>query len=287
MHSATKRWSSSAVIMSSSAEAVTGRRRRAPAVQPGDVVAAGLDCGTQRAGRPACVEQVGVAVVQHPALRPGQPWSEPAGHRAGAASEVVDDQAVGRQVGRRTSTRSASGPRRRPAPAAPANRRRPGRGSVVMPPPAAGEPNASNVRHVPVVVNEGGPVVVVRTGLSASLTALVVLLAVLAVGSRDWPLAMGGGTHVRGRADRVRWRAAPGRSLGPWARPTWSRSRRAALTCGVAALVADSFVRGRRRGPCAARRGRAGARRGRRTCGRAPGRSPRSAPASTGRPTPS
>ena len=41
------------------------------------------------------LEQVGVAVVHDPVLRPGQPRREPAAHRPGAAAEIVDHAAAG------------------------------------------------------------------------------------------------------------------------------------------------------------------------------------------------
>ena len=46
------------------------------------------------------LQQVRVAVVDHPVLRPGQPRREPAAHRAAAAAEVVDHEAAGGKVAR-------------------------------------------------------------------------------------------------------------------------------------------------------------------------------------------
>ena len=72
-------------------------------VQPGDVGVLRLDGDRGPVGgRPGQVgggdlEQVRVAVVHDPVLRPGQPWREPAAHRAGAAAEVVDHLAAGRR----------------------------------------------------------------------------------------------------------------------------------------------------------------------------------------------
>ena len=45
----------------------------------------------------ATLQQVRVAVVHDPVLRPGQQRREPAAHRAGAAAEVVDHPAAGRR----------------------------------------------------------------------------------------------------------------------------------------------------------------------------------------------
>ena len=56
------------------------------------------------AAGPGCVglgerQQVRVAVVEDPVLRPGQERREPPAHRPAAAGEVVDDQgAAGRQT---------------------------------------------------------------------------------------------------------------------------------------------------------------------------------------------
>jgi phosphatidylglycerophosphate synthase len=94
-----------------------------------------------------------------------------------------------------------------------------------------------------VVVNVGGPVVAVRTGLSASLGALVVLLTVLAatpgIGLVGWA---GGVTCGAVLSVAVARGASAGRvaALGPADLVTFAR---ASLSCGVAALVADSFVR--------------------------------------------
>ena len=49
-----------------------------------------------RRGGDGELQQVRVAVVHHPVLRPGQPRREPAAHRAAAAAEVVDHEAAGR-----------------------------------------------------------------------------------------------------------------------------------------------------------------------------------------------
>ena len=49
-----------------------------------------------RRGGHGKLEQLGIAVVHHPVLGPGQPRREPAAHRAAAAAEVVDHEAAGR-----------------------------------------------------------------------------------------------------------------------------------------------------------------------------------------------
>ena len=93
----TKRRSSPAVIMSSSAEAVT---RSASARSAGSsLVTSPCRVSTSVSGQLDPVEQVGVAVVEDPALGPGQPGSEPPTHRPGPAPEVVDDQPTRGQEG--------------------------------------------------------------------------------------------------------------------------------------------------------------------------------------------
>ena len=116
--------SSSSVSRSSSAEAVM---RVAPARSPGrsrvmsELLRLDGDRGPVggRAGEVGGgdLQQVGVAVVQDPVLRPGQQRREPAAHRAGAAAEVVDHPAAGRrELPRRGARRGrVHGPRRRPA----------------------------------------------------------------------------------------------------------------------------------------------------------------------------
>ena len=82
-----------------------GGVREIARVEPGDVGLPRLD-GDRGAVRGRAegvssrdLQQVGVSIVQHPVLRPGQPWREPATHRPGAAAEVVDHAAAG--AGRR------------------------------------------------------------------------------------------------------------------------------------------------------------------------------------------
>ena len=96
--------SSSPVIRSSSAEAVI---RLAPARSSGrscgDVRQPRLDddggAVGGRAGRVGGgdLQQVGVAVVHDPVLRPRQERREPPAHRSAAAGEVVDHRAAGRR----------------------------------------------------------------------------------------------------------------------------------------------------------------------------------------------
>ena len=70
-------------------------------MQPGDVGLLRLDADRGpvggRAGeiRGGELQQVLVAIVRDPALRPRQPWRQPAAHRPSAAAEVVDHPAAG------------------------------------------------------------------------------------------------------------------------------------------------------------------------------------------------
>ncbi len=74
-------------------------------VEPGDVGLPRLDRDRGAVGGRAegvssrDLQQIGVSIVQHPVLRPGQPWGEPATHRPGAAAEVVDHQPAGCREG--------------------------------------------------------------------------------------------------------------------------------------------------------------------------------------------
>jgi hypothetical protein len=85
-------------------EQVEQRRRRdhrrageLRGVQGGEVADLRLGGDARRQGAHGPVDEVGVAVVQQPALRAGQPAGEPAAHRAGAAAEVThDDRCVAR-----------------------------------------------------------------------------------------------------------------------------------------------------------------------------------------------
>ena len=80
--------------------------RLAPARSPGasrvmsDRLASTVTAAPSAAGprrvRDGKLQQVGVAVVHHPVLGPGQPRREPAAHRAAPAAEVVDHEAAGR-----------------------------------------------------------------------------------------------------------------------------------------------------------------------------------------------
>ena len=221
--------------------------------QPGDVVEPGLegDCGAvggpgRRVGG-RVLEQLGVPVVQHPPLRSAQPRGEPARHRTGAATEVVDHHASGRQVWPKRAPRARSNERRRrPAPATPASRIRPGQvlsSSRLQRAPVnrtlATRVSPDRVRRATSV---GGPMVEVRSGLSASLAGLVVLLAVLeaspGTGLLGWATGLACGLVLCVAAARC---AANGgvASFGPADLVTLAR---ATLSCGVAALVADSFV---------------------------------------------
>ena len=121
---ATSPASSSPVSRSSSAEAVIeGRAGEVAGAQPGDVGLPRLDGdrgpvgGRARQVGGGDLQQVGVAVVHDPVLRPGQPRREPAAHRAGAAAEVVDHPAAGRREVSREALDElgARGPRRRRA----------------------------------------------------------------------------------------------------------------------------------------------------------------------------
>ena len=90
--------SSSAVSRSSSAEATT---RLASASSPGgrsvtsECLASTVTAAARRGRGDGALQQVRVAVVQHPVLRPGQPRREPPAHRAAAAAEVVDHERPG------------------------------------------------------------------------------------------------------------------------------------------------------------------------------------------------
>jgi phosphatidylglycerophosphate synthase len=100
------------------------------------------------------------------------------------------------------------------------------------------------MRTYQMVVNVGGPVVAVRAGLAAGLATLVVLLAVLAavpgIGLVGWAAGLVCGAVLSVAVARS---ASAGGvdAFGPADLVTFVR---ATLGCGVAALVADSFVRG-------------------------------------------
>ncbi len=108
-----------------------GRAGEIARLQPGDVGLPRLDGDRGAVGGRAGqvgggdLEQVGVAVVHDPVLRPGQPRREPAAHRPGAAAEVVDHPArrVPGGVARGARRGRARGPRRRRARAARASPR--------------------------------------------------------------------------------------------------------------------------------------------------------------------
>ena len=85
--------------------------------------------------------------------------------------------------------------------------------------------------------------VAVRAGLSASLAALVVLLAVLAaapgIGLVGWAAGLTCGVVLSGAVAR----SASARGVGAFGPADLVTLFRASLGCGAAALVADSFVR--------------------------------------------
>jgi phosphatidylglycerophosphate synthase len=99
------------------------------------------------------------------------------------------------------------------------------------------------MRTFEIVVNLGGPVITVRSGLSASLAALVVLLVVLdstaGVGPLGWLTGITSGV-VLGAAVA---RSASTRRVQVFGPADLVTLTRAMLSCAVAALVADSFVR--------------------------------------------
>jgi phosphatidylglycerophosphate synthase len=99
------------------------------------------------------------------------------------------------------------------------------------------------IRVHPDIGESGGDVLAVRAGLSASLTALVVLLAVLAA-----TVGMGRTGWMAGLACGVLLALAVARGASLGAVETFGPADlvtlgRATLSCGVAALVADSFTR--------------------------------------------
>ena len=85
--------------------------------------------------------------------------------------------------------------------------------------------------------------VAVRTGLSASLATLVVLLAVLAVAPGIGLVGWAVGLTCGGVLSVAVARSASAGGVEAFGPADLVTCTRATLSCGVAALVADSFVR--------------------------------------------